>query len=105
METNQPAQPIQLFSHVFNAPGVPTTSILSSVGLLLGAYGVTHDIPIDPSFSSESFTSGNKDTDDRIMYDYMTFKSMIESFSREFTTVQCQTKCNGWSVHMKFSCY
>lgn len=98
-------QPLALFSHTMTLPGVPLESLISSLALLMSAYGVSHTIPISPTFTSESLVTGNTNQDQRFAADFVQFKLMLEDLSREYTSVQCAAQSNGSSVYMRFSCY
>lgn len=104
-ELGEQKVPLANYSHTLAAPGIPITALLSSVALLLGAYGIKHDIPIDPTFTTESMTTGDSKSDERFTANYMAFKSLLDGLAREFTTVNCLAQSNGWSVYMRFSCY
>ncbi|QGH71894.1 hypothetical protein N1M2_31 [Klebsiella phage N1M2] len=105
MLQNQNEQPIALFSHTMTFPGVPLENLVSSISLLLSAYGVSHQLPVSPTFTSEGLTSGDNNRDQRFVTEYMQFKLMLEDLSRQYTTVQCTAQSNGASVYLRFSCY
>lgn len=98
-------QPIALYSHNLTHPGIPLTSLISAVALLLSARGVIHDLPIDPLFTSESMVCGNPMIDNHFSSAYMEFNMLLDSLTRQYNTVQCKARSNGTSIMMTFSCY
>lgn len=104
-QTTNTEQPIAVFSHRMTLPGVPLENLISSLALLLGAFGVKHDMPVNPGFTSESLNTPDQNTNERFMASYMEFKLMLEDLSRQYNTVQCMAQSNGNTVYMRFSCY
>ncbi|UQT02617.1 hypothetical protein YUBABA_02170 [Serratia phage vB_SmaM-Yubaba] len=105
MQQNLNEQPLAMFSHTMTFPGVPLENLVSSIALLLSAYGVKHQLPTSPTFTTEGLTSGDNNRDQRFVTEYMQFKLMLEDLSRQYTTVQCTAQSNGASVYLRFSCY
>lgn len=105
MNTNNQEQPKAVFAHTLMFPGVPLTSLLTTIGLLLNVYGVVHQIPIDPNVDAEALTTGDPAKDQRFLTEYVTFKNMLDGLSREYKRVVCSTQSNGIAVYMHLSCY
>lgn len=104
-QTNTTNQPMALFSHTMTFMGVSIDNLLSSIGLLLSAYGVQHEVPISNSFTSESLVTGDENANARFTTEYMQFKMLLSDLARQYTRVQCAVQSNGNTVYMRFSCY
>lgn len=98
-------QPKQIYAHTFVYPGVPLTSLMSTVGMLLSANYIEHSIPIDPNFDPQSLTSGNVQVDQRFMHEYMAFHQTLGSLSREYKQIKCQCQSNGTALYLHLYCY
>lgn len=92
------------FSYTITAPGLPTEVLVSSLALLLMAYGVQHNAPFDPNFNSESVNTGNQAVDQRFQNDYMMFKMWLDGITRDYTNVQCNMTANYVTAYMSFTC-
>lgn len=103
--TNGTEQPKAIFSHSMQFPGAPLTTVLSACALLIGAYGIQHDIQMDPNFSTDSLTTGNVQADARFQADYMQFKMMLDGLANQYSRVVCTAQSNGIVLYMKFTCY
>lgn len=98
-------QPIALYSHNLTHPGVPLTTLVSAIALLLSARAVIHDLPVDPNFITDSMLCGDKRIDDYFAAEYMQFNLLLDGLVRQYEKVQCKARSNGTSVMMTFSCY
>lgn len=96
--------PAQTFTHNLTAPGVPLETLISTIVLLLSAYGVTHDGPMQPNFDSTSINTGNDQIDARFQNDYMMFKMFLDGLSLDYRNVHCTMKASNVSVYMIFTC-
>uniref|UniRef100_A0AAU8KZ11 Uncharacterized protein n=1 Tax=Pantoea phage Survivor TaxID=3232176 RepID=A0AAU8KZ11_9CAUD len=103
--TTMQEQPKSVYSHTLMYPGVPLSSLISMTGLLLGAYGVQHQLAIDPNLTSEQITSGDKIADQRFMNEYMAFKNSLDSLSRDYTRIVCTAQSNGTALYLHLYCY
>lgn len=98
-------QPKAAYSHTLTGAGMPTEALINSVALLLNVYGVNHQVSVNPSYSTDSMTTGNQEQDSRFMAEYLNLKGMVEGLSREYSKIDCVMQSNGVAVYMRFNCY
>lgn len=98
-------QPKQIYAHTLMYPGVPLTSLMSMVGLLMSSNGIVHSIPIDPNFNQDTCNTGNSQADQRFMNEYMALHQTLNSLAREYDRVTCQCQSNGVGLYIHLYCY
>lgn len=94
----------QSFTYTLTSPGLPLETLISTIVLLLGAYGVVHDGPINNDFNSDSVNTGNEHADARFQNDYMMFKMFLDGLSLDYRNIHCTMKASNVSVYMIFTC-
>ncbi|QZA70541.1 hypothetical protein AH04_58 [Erwinia phage AH04] len=92
-----------VFSWSLSLPGVPFTSILNSVILLFNTYNIRHSSALD-SEADMQITTGNPETDERFMADYLNFKMFLDGLNREYEDIQCDLQGTGIGLYMTFKC-
>jgi hypothetical protein len=85
-------------------PGLPFTTLLNTIVLLLNAYGVRHQVPYDENFVGDGLDSGNPSADSRFQNDYMMFKMFLDGLSREYRDIHCGIMGTAIGAHMTFTC-
>lgn len=73
--------------------------------MLMNANGIQHTLPVDPNIGTDSITSGNKQTDDRFMQEYMMFHQTLAGLARDYKRIQCQSQSNGVGLYLHLYCY
>lgn len=94
----------QSFTYNLTTPGLPVETLISTIVLLLGAYGVIHDGPVNNDFDSDSVNTGNEQVDARFQNDYMMFKMFLDGLSLDYRNIHCAMKASNVSVYMTFTC-
>lgn len=94
----------KVFTYNLSAPGLPIQTLIATVVLLLGAYGVVHDVAADPNFNSESVNTGNEQVDARFQNDYMMFKMFLDGLSLDYANIHCNMQASAVSTYMTFTC-
>lgn len=95
------------FTHKCSLPGIPTEAALSAIGMLLGSYGIKHQIPIDPTIDTSLLVSGQ--TGDRINDNntatFFELMRIFDSYSREFTNTVAELQIYNGLYCFTFKCW
>lgn len=91
------------FTHTLIHPGLPFTTLLNCVIMLLEAYNVKHNATRDFT-APMSMETGNKNMDDRFMADYLSFKMFLDGLNRDYQEIICQLQGTGTGLYMTFQC-
>lgn len=97
---NQPA----VFNHVVVMPGIPIQQVINMIGMLLGAYGVTHQLPINV-VDGDSISTGCDNMDITYGARYLELKNFISDLVREYKLVSCSAMGMGPGLQLTFTCY
>lgn len=98
-------QPKGSFRHSMSMPGLPVTTTLGMIAMLMNVYGVSHQFPLDPNFVIESITTGNDRVDRDNTVVYLDLKNMLDAYSREYSKVEATGQIFGNIVIITFTCW
>lgn len=96
--------PSNVMTYTVMMPGIPLQDMISTIGMLLGSYGVCHQLPIN-NMSEQGLTTGDPFADQLIVAKYMQLKSILIDLSREYTKVVATSTMMGQSLVLTFTCY
>lgn len=95
----------QVFTHNMILAGIPLESALTSVCLLMNAYGIVHDIGFNSDIDTNTLETGNANIDAQNMAKYFEFKNFIDDLNREFSYMKCTAVCNSRMIRLSFICH
>lgn len=90
-------------SYTLHNPGIPFTTLVNAIILLLDAYGVKHTLTRDIN-DMGTMETGNAQRDEIFRVEYLSFKMFLDGLIRTHNSVECSVQGSTAHVYMTFSC-
>lgn len=95
----------EVYTQLIMFPGIPIETVNNAVGLLLNVHSVEHQLSVNPDgFDSNALVTGNEFADLRATNQYLELNGFLKDLSRDHDKVVCDSKSDGKSLHLTFTC-